>query len=222
MTVLPGAPPLDPDRDEARRLLEEELGSGGYQVQESFVARAWRWLTDLIPDLSLAGQLPPWATWVVLGVVLLAVLAVLAFAGRDRWRTVRRAEHHPAGAVLEGARRTAAEHRSRAREALARGDESAALLEAYRSITMSAIERTLLDDRPGSTAHEVALHLAPVFPDEAPALGRAADDFDAVRYGERPAPPGRAQDVLDLDDRLAGARPELSPAPAGPTLQVPS
>lgn len=222
MTPLPLAPPLDPDRDEARRLLEEELSSGGYQVQESFVSRAWRWFTDLIPDLSLPGQLPPWATWVVLGVVLVAVLAVLAFATRDRWRTARLTEHAPAGAVLEGARRTAAEHRSLARAALARGDEGAALLEAYRAITMSAIERTLLDDRPGSTAHEVALALAPLFPAEAPALGQAADAFDTVRYGERPAPPGRAQDVLDLDDRLARARPELSPVPAGPTLRVPS
>ena len=31
--------PLDPHRDEARRLLQEELDSGTYQLQESLVSR---------------------------------------------------------------------------------------------------------------------------------------------------------------------------------------
>ena len=221
--TLPLGPPLDPDRDEARRLLQEELDRGGYQVQESLVARLWRWFTDLLPDLSLPGALPGWATWVVLGLVLLAVFAVLAFAGRDRWRVGRLTERAPTGAVLEGARRSAADHRSSAQRALAAGDAATALLEAYRAITAGAIERTLIEDRPGSTAHEVALGLGPVFPAEGLPLRAAADRFDAVRYGGRRADPGQARSVLDLDGRLQQARPELAPADAGPTaFRIPS
>lgn len=222
--TLPIEPPLDPDRDEARRLLEHELETGDYQVQESLTARLWRWFTDLLPDLSLPGQLPTWATWVVLGLVLVAVLAVLGFAARDRWRVARLTEHAPTGAVLEGARRPASEHRAAARRALAGGDEGTALVEAYRAITVGAIERTLLEDRPGRTAHEVCVELAPLFPGEATGLGLAADGFDAVRYGGRPAPPGAAQGVLDLDERLGRTRPAPAPSDGadGPTLRVPS
>ena len=79
------------DRDEARRWLEEELRGGDYQLTESFVLRLWRWITDRLPSLDLPGQLPPWAAWVLLGVVLVAAAAVVLFASRDRWRRGTRA-----------------------------------------------------------------------------------------------------------------------------------
>lgn len=191
-------------------MLEDELARGDYQLTESLVSRIWRWFSGLFDGLSLPGQLPPWATWVVLGAVLLAVVAVLAFAARDRWRTGRLTEHRPTGAVLEGPRRSAAAHRADARRALEAGDHDTAVLEGYRSLAAGAIERTLLEDRPGSTAHEVGTGLAPVFPAEAPALLRAADHFDAVRYGDHRADADQARHVLGVDERLAAARPELA------------
>lgn len=208
MTV-PAEPPLDPDRDEARRLLQHELDTGTYQLQESVVSRVWRWFTDLLPDLGGLGPLPAWVTWTVLAVVLVAVLAVLAFATRDRWRTTRLEQAVRPGAVLEGTRRGTADYRAAARAALAAGDHGTAVVDAYRALAAAAIERTLLEDRPGSTAHEVALGLAPVFPTEAGPLASAADSFDAVRYGARAATQAQAREVLDLEGRLQGTAPVL-------------
>lgn len=222
MTVL-ASTPLDPDRDEARRLLQHELDTGTYQLQESLLSRVWRWFTDLLPDLSGLGPLPAWVTWAVLAVVLVAVLAVLAFATRDRWRTGRLDETTRPGAVLEGERRGADHYRAAARTALAAGDHGTAVIEAYRALAAGAIERTLLEDRPGSTAHEVAVGLGPVFPTESTALGAAADSFDAVRYGARTATQAQARAVIDLDARLQDATP-LLPGASGPgaaTFTVP-
>ena len=72
-----------------------------------------------------------------------------------------------------------------------------------------------------STAHEVALALAPVFPAEAEALADAADGFDAVRYGGRPASESRARAVVELDDRLQRTSPVVAVRPRGPTFPVP-
>ena len=206
---------LDPDRDQARRLLQEELDRGDYQLQESWAARAWRWFTDLFSGWGGAGPLPGWVTWALLALVVVAVLAVLAFASRDRWRTGRLAARGAPGAVLEGPARAAAEHRAEAARALATGDHDLVVLEAYRAVAVGAVERTLLDDRPGRTAHELATGLGPVFTHEAVELLSAADAFDAVRYGDHRASPEQARQVVDLDSRLGSARPALSEAGAG-------
>ncbi|WP_022924963.1 DUF4129 domain-containing protein [Serinicoccus marinus] len=216
---LPAAP-IDPDRDEARRLLTEELESGDYRLQEPWLTRAWRWFVEQLPDVPDLGALPPWTTWAVLGLVLCAVAAVLVFASRDRWRAGRLAPQAAAGPVLGGARRSAADYRTSAREALSAERVDEAVLDGYRALAAGAIERTLLDDRPGRTAHEVAQELSPVFPVHADDLRRAGDVFDAVRYGDHRASTEQAQAVLALDERLLDSRPEL--AAAAPRSTVPS
>lgn len=213
--TLRAAPPLDPDRDEARRLLQHELDTGAYQLQESIVSRVLRWLTDLLPDLRGLGPMPSWVTWAVLGLVLVAALAVIAFATRDRWRTARLEQPDRSGPVLDGGRLDAGHYRAAAQAALAAGDHGTALVEAYRAIAAGAIERTVLEDRPGSTAHEVAVALRAPFPDQRAELAAAADTFDAVRYGDRPAGRTEARTVLDLEERLRGATPVLGAAASG-------
>lgn len=205
--------PVDPDREEARRLLEEELRDPGYQLHESLVVRAWRWVADHLPVLDLPARLPAWAAWAVLGGVLLVALAVVLFAARDRWR--RAGPQRPgAGGVLDGAGTSAADYRRRAADAAAAGDHDAALLDAYRAVAAGSVERALLDRRPGRTAHEVAVSLAPVFPEEAASLAWAADRFDAVRYGGTAAGAEDAGRTLELDRRVAGTRPVPTGGPA--------
>ncbi|GGK64774.1 DUF4129 domain-containing protein [Ornithinimicrobium pekingense] len=201
--------PVDPDRDEARRWLEEELRAPDYEVRESLVLRVWRWVSDHLPYLDLPGRLPGWAAWALLGVVLLAAAAVVLFAARDRWRRGALAAAGPRGAVLEETGVTAAQYRRRADAAAAAGNCAAALLDAYRAIAAGAVERTLVDDRPGRTAHEVSLVLAPVLPREAGALAAAADAFDAVRYGTHRPSAGEVATVIELERRVASARPVL-------------
>lgn len=115
----------------------------------------------------------------------------------------------PTGAVLEDPHLTARDYRDRAERAWRSGDWDAALLDSYRALAASADERTLLDDVPGRTAHEIALALATPFAEHAPALGDAADRFDDVRYGDRHATREQAERVRSLDSTLARTRPRL-------------
>lgn len=200
-------PPLDPTSPQARQWLEDELRKGIYHEQKGLLQRFWEWLTSLGGDG--VGAFPAWTIWIVLLVGAVVVAAVVAYS----LHAERRMPSARGSGVLDGPVRTAAEHRSAARAALEGGDAETAVLEAYRAITRSAVERTLLDDLPGRTAHEVALALGPVFPASAGALADAADAFDAVRYGHRRASAGTAHAVIELDTALTATRP-LLPDPA--------
>lgn len=210
--TLPSAG-LDPDREEARRWLETEIAEGDYRLQEPVLTRLWNWFVDLLPSVALPGQLPAWTPWVVLVLVLVVAAAVIAFGLRDRWRTGRLSGSRTNGAVLDGVHRAASQYRASAEAALRRGDHDTAALEAYRAIAAGAIERTLLDNRPGQTAHEVAASLVPVFPAHGGPLGLAADTFDAVRYGDQRCDADTARELLELETAVRGSRPQLDAAP---------
>ena len=77
------------------------------------------------------------------------------------------------------------------------------MLEAYRALARSAVERTLLDDLPGRTAARGGGRAGAGVPGIRRALATAADAFDAVRYGRRAARPESARDVIALDAALA-------------------
>ncbi len=201
-------PPLDPSSPQARQWLEDELRKGIYREQKGVLQRLWEWLNTLLSGTG--GGLPAWTV----GMAVAVILAVVALVLLRSLHAERRMTGPRRSGVLDGPLRTAAEHRAAASRALEGGDADTALLEAYRAIARSAIERTLLDDLPGRTPHEVAVELGPVFPASATALATAADAFDAVRYGRRAARPEAARDVIALDTALARTRPVL-PHPAG-------
>jgi hypothetical protein len=203
-------PPLDPTSPQARQWLEDELRKGIYHEQKGLLERIWDWLNNLISGAGAgAGGLAGWTIWIAVAVIVAVVALVLVRS----MHAERRMRGPRSDGVLDGPTRTAAEHRASAARALEAGDADTAVLEAYRALTRSAIERTLLDDLPGRTAHEVAVALAPVFPASASSLAVAADTFDAVRYGRRAARPESARDLIALDADLARTRP-LLPDPA--------
>lgn len=198
-------PPLDPTSSEARQWLEDELRRGIYRDRPSLLSRVWEWFQDLLGRTASDGGLPAWT----LGIAVLVAVAVLALVVARSLASERRMAPGAPRGVLDGPTRTSEEHRAAARRALTAGDEETGVLEAYRAVARSAVERTILDDQPGRTAHEVAVSLAPVFPPSAGELTTAADDFDAVRYGARPARPGAASAILTLDAELLRSRPVL-------------
>lgn len=202
---------LDPDRDEARRWLAEELAQPDYNRPEPLVERIRSWLLDRLEDLI--GLVPGDSGMAKLLIVVVIALAVVAlvFALRGRFRQGALRER-ATGAVLEDPHLTARDYRSRAEAAWRRGDWDSVLLDSYRAIAAAATERALLDDVPGRTAHEVAVALTVPFPEQAPALRDAADRFDDVRYGGRRATREQAERVRALDGTLARTRPRL---PAG-------
>jgi hypothetical protein len=199
-------PPLDPSSPEAQQWVRDELANGQYRVEPSPSQRFLEWLQNLLSVDSGSGLLPPWA--VVLVVAVLLGLVALVIVRLVRPEAVTRWGGGGAAAVDEEGL-SAADYRSRAREATARSDWDGALLDSYRALAASAVERTLLVELPGRTAHEVAVSLAPVFPRHADALASAASAFDDVRYGHHRTTAAQAQATTELDAALSVTKPEL-------------
>ena len=192
-------PPLSPDGDDARSLLRRELLHPDYH-QDNLVLRLVNWLSRLLDrGLAAARETPPLTTFAAMLVGLLLVGAIVWLATR-----ARRSRRAPAqrGAVLADEQITSAQLRARAERALAEERHSDALVDAFRAVALRQVERDRIDDVPGATAHEVALALAEVFPEDAADVTRCAGLFDLVLYGGRAATRAQAVDVLGLDDRL--------------------
>ncbi|NHA66715.1 DUF4129 domain-containing protein [Phycicoccus flavus] len=207
MSVLPALvrdAPLDPSSDEARRWLEQELTSPRYHEQPGLLDR-FRELVERLLDSGPRTGLPsvfvPIAVGLVLAVLALVLVRVLrrdvGESGSGRGRGVLDVPDVPAATL-----------RRQARDALDRGDWDTAVLDGLRAVARGAVERVIVDDAPGRTAHEVAVTLATPFPGEDAALIAAADAFDAVRYGERHATAEQARGVVALEERVAAARPD--------------
>jgi len=194
-------PPLDPSGDDARRQLRRELVRPEYH-DDDVVERLSRWLDRLITNtVDAASGSSTLSTAVAVLVAILLVAGLLLLAGRARRTATGRVAGAPA---LTDEIVTADELRARAEAALAADRPAAALVDAFRACALRQVERNRIDDLPQATAHELAGALATVFPEHAGPLRHAADLFDAVRYGERPASAAEAGAVLALDDLLTG------------------
>ena len=206
---LPLLPPVAvrPDPDQARSWVERELSRPEYQrsLRERFLA----WLEDVWNSLTHASvQASPVSTAIVVVLVVGLIALVLVVAVRLRREPGGR---RPPDGLLADRQTTPDERRASALAALEAGDYDAALVDAFRAVASRALRRGLVDDRPGLTAHELAVDLGPAFPEHAEALGRAAMLFDLVFYGDQPATAADARSVLDLDDALRTARPAQRP-----------
>lgn len=196
-------PPLRPDGDDARSQLRRELLGPAYQ-ESDLVERVLTWLRRRFEDgTSVASDSPPLTSFAAMLIGLGLVLAL-------GW-LVSRARRSPAGGptpgpVLTGEQVSAEQLRARAQDALDRGEPALALVEAFRALTARQVERGVAPDAPGATAHEVALVVAHSHPRWDGALHDAADLFDRVLYGGRPATSEQARAVLSLDDELVGVR----------------
>ncbi len=194
-------PPLDPSGDEARSLLRRELADPKY-YQDDPLQRITDWLGRLIDstveNASSAGPVPT-LVFVVVTLGLVAALALLLSRARRTARAQR-----PSAAALTDEVISADELRARAEAALAAGDASSALVDAFRAAAVRQVERARIEDLPQATAHELARALAAAHLAHGAAIHRGADLFDRTLYGERPATRAEALELLALDDTLAG------------------
>jgi hypothetical protein len=194
---------LHPDPDTARSWLERELSRPEYH--ESLLEQIRNWLGDAWLRLqSAALGASPLSTAAFIVVLAVLVVLVVLVAARVRNDPTR---HGQQGALLVDGVMSADEHRRVAEACLGSGDLDVALVEAFRAIATRAVQRGVLEDRPGLTAHELTVGLGPAFPDHADALARASAQFDLVFYGDQPATAADARAVLDLDDALRLAHP---------------
>jgi hypothetical protein len=202
---------LDPSPAQARKWLSDELQGSSYH--DPWLDSVLRWILSQLRKLldganTLAnGGLSLVITLVVALVAIALLVWVLPRVRRDPVTAL------PRGPVLADPTITAATYRNLATRALGDRRYDEAVLNGFRAIAKDTSDRTLLDDAPGRTAHEVSLELAQPFPHLADRLAEAANVFDAVRYGHRRATSDQAGQVLELDAELARTRPLLASSP---------
>ncbi|WP_166426709.1 DUF4129 domain-containing protein [Labedella populi] len=205
--------PVDPSPPDARELLIRELSDPEYQAAQptllDLIGQAIsEWLQSLVAptDGSLDGLVP------LVIAVLLAVGIVVAFLV---WGVPRINRRSRADDGLFGAdeRRSAARLRADAADAAARGDHTAATLDAFRALARGLQERTVVTMLPGTTAHEFAGQASAAFPDLSAAVTAAADGFDSVRYAGASGTPALYRSIVDLDASLSRRSPDFTDAP---------
>jgi len=193
--------------------VEAELSKPEYH-QQGLLDRFAGWLQGLWDELALAaagaGEL---SSFVAVTLALLVVALALVVVPRIRRTPVVRSE---SGGVLQDRRATAEQLRSRAQAAFSEGRHSDAVVEAMRALARRMVDRGVLEETPGSTAHEIAVAVAGAFPAERSRLLAAAEVFDAVQYGGSTASQEQAASLLAVYDDLRLARP------AGRDLASPS
>lgn len=202
--LLRAAPPLGPGRDEARRWAWDELSDPVYaRHQPGWAERAVLWCWHTLQNLELpAGPGGVSGLLILVALVLLVVLVVWLRAGPLRGPAARAAGQP----VLHGVVRTAAEHRALADEAAGQGRWEVAVAERFRAVVRRLEERGLIDELPGSTAHEVADDAGAALPTLSLDLHEGARLFDDVWYGSRTATAEHDAALRALDARVASTR----------------
>ena len=195
-------PPLDPSGDEARSWLRRELLKPEYNDQ-NLVQRLLHAIERLLDKgINAASGSSTLTTLMSMLLLVVLVVALGLLVAQARRAGARKAERDHG--VLTDEKVTADDLRARAEAALADGRPADALVDGFRALTLRQVEQKRLEDLPGTTAHEVAVALQTAYPQERERVRRAADLFDSVLYGGRPATPDQARGVLALDDALGG------------------
>lgn len=183
--------PVDPDDEEARRLLEDELNRADAPPEEppSWLEDFLDWLRQLLGGGQPAGEPPAGVdagptVGIIVAAVLVVALLVVAFAifGVPRLRRRSRVTGDLFG---EDDDRSSAQIRSAADRAAADGDFTSAVVEVFRSLARDLAERGAVLAFPGTTAQEFGRRAGAVFPAAGGRLLDAAEVFDGVRYLDR-------------------------------------
>lgn len=177
--------PVVPDADTAREWAEAELSRAVYHEQPSLLSRALDWLMERIAAFwdAFSGA-DPGASGLLLVGILVAVIAVaLLVAGPLR----RSRSARPSTEVFAEDARSAAELSASADALAAAGRWNEAVLDRFRAILRSLVERAVLEERPGLTADEASAEAGAALPTCAADLRLASRLFDDVCYGDRQA-----------------------------------
>lgn len=202
--------PVDPDGDQARQWIIDELSRPEYQAAKptwwDLLSKAfWDWIQSLnvTGGGAIQGPLLALLVFVVVG----AIVAAFIIFGRPR----RNRRSAVLGSLFgQDEDRDAATLRSAASAAAADGDWTLAIEELYRALARILAERVLVTTNPGTTAHGFAAMAGAVFPANAAELARGAVAFDAVRYLGRTGTEADYDALLALERELRTAHPATS------------
>lgn len=206
--------PVDPDAEEARRWLLDELSKADYRAAQptwfDLLASA---IADWLGSLTVGAADGPPGIGTLIVVLIVAAVLVVAFLLFGLPRLNRRST--VSGSLFgDDDRRDAAAIRASAQLAASNGDHSLAISEMFRAIARGLAERTVLTTSPGTTAHDFAMRAGRAFPASAGDLATAAASFDDVRYLDRVGTSAQYEQVAALERELRAARPVLEPVGA--------
>lgn len=207
--LLPFEVPVDPDADEARDLLIQELAKPQYQAArptlfDQLAQAFWDWLNSL----NIGGIEGPPAFGLGLVLVLIAAAIVVGILIFGLPRLNRRST--VAGALFgDDDARDADAMRRDARAAAAAGDWSTAIAEMFRAVARGLAERTVLTVTPGTTASGFATRAGTAFPELAEEFAASARYFDEVRYLGREGTREQFEQVAALEERARALRPVI-------------
>jgi len=206
--------PVEPDSDEAREWLIQELAKPPYQAAKPTlfdqIAKA---IQDWLGSLTIGNTQGPPAVGmgillVVVAVAIIAAILIFGIPRLNRRSTV-------AGSLFgEDDARSADAMRRDAEAAAARGDYSTAIAEMFRSIARGLAERTILSTLPGTTALGFATTAGSMFPAHADGLTTAARAFDDVRYLGREGTARQFEQVASIEADLRSVKIALEPTSA--------
>ncbi|MFC0626647.1 DUF4129 domain-containing protein [Kribbella deserti] len=200
MMNLPLEPPIDISRDSAAEEAARELSKPVYHDDQSIITRALNklleWIGEAFAEMAVRSPGGRTGFLILLGLVVLAVVVIIWRAGVLRTTRAIRQE-----AVFDTGRiRSAAEYRAEAEAAAASGQFGPAIRSRFRAGVAELTERTILDDRAGRTAYEVAADATKAIPELEASLRPAATVFAEVVYGSRTATPERYAAVVAADE----------------------
>ena len=204
---------VEPDADEGRRLLGDELAKAVYQEAKptwfDLASKAvLDWFASLLDSAGGTGG----AIGLVVTVVAIAAVIVTGFLIFGRPRLERRS----AAGVLFGDSdaRSAEQIRTAAERLASDGDYTGAIEEMFRALARGLDERTLVDLLPGTTAGSFARQAGRPFPASADALRAASADFDGVRYLGVDGTREQYERMAALERRIKSERPATAETPA--------
>lgn len=205
--------PVEPDADEAREWLINELAKSPYQAAKPTlfdqIAKAIQdWLNSL--TIGEAQGPPALGIGILLIVLVAAIVVAIIIFGIPR---LNRRSKVSGSLFGEDDERSAESMRRDAEDAASRGDFSTAIAEMFRSIARGLAERTILSTLPGTTAFGFARNAGENFPAQADRLTVAAGSFDDVRYLGRPGTQEQFAQVAQLERELRTLKTQLAPAP---------
>lgn len=206
--ALPRDVPVVPDADTARRWAADELADPVYHAGQSLLDRIIAWVMELIARIFAGGQ-GTGADPRLVGLVMLVVIVTVALVALWIAGPVRRSARGKKDRIVFDAAdaRTADQMRAASVTSAERLDWHGAVLDRFRAIVRSLEERTLLEERAGRTAHEVAVDAAATLPDHRPGLLDAGQIFDEVCYGDADGSEPEYRSLVELDEAILATRP---------------
>lgn len=214
-SILLAEVPVDPTAPDARETILRELSEPEYQAaQPTLLDIVGQAISDWLGSLVVPGgsAVVDWVPLVVTILVAVGILIALLVWGVPRFN---RRSTAAGGLFGDDERRSADEIRKDAAAAAARGDHTAAVIDAFRALARGLQERTIVAVVPGTTAHDFARQGAAAFPDVAGQFATSADGFDAVRYAGAAGTPELYRMITELDGTVRGRPAVLSELTGG-------